>query len=202
MNCSELAVDNMKYVGNNEEYEFINVVQANSIYGKLAKAIKYDDMPSPEDLNHDAVAFVQHASSIASSLQNGKKAVVFCKNGRSRSPCVVAAFYIIFRGLSLLEIKTWFNEVYPRQRPITAAVSSAFPNIDKFENILNLLGRCLADPKKTTWGFNLAGKNCGYNKFGSSLFLLLTTCCYCRHRCQMFRSAWHSPSSCRQYRSC
>lgn len=162
INCTELAVDEMKCGGNSDEYEFINVLQANSIYGKMAKAIKYDDIPSARDINRDAEAFVQYASSIVSALQKGKKAVVFCKNGRSRSPCVVAAFYIIYRGLPLHEIKTWFNEVYPMQRPITAAVSSTFPNIDKFGIILNLLETCLADPKKTARGFNLAGKICSY----------------------------------------
>ena len=159
INCTKLAVVDSD--GNSDECEFIDCRQPNSLYGERAKAIMYDDMPSPREVNRDAEAFVQYASSIVSALEKGKKAVVFCKNGRSRSPCVVAAFFIIYRGHSLREIKMWFNEVYPRQRPVTAETSSNFPNIEKFEAVLNLLERCLANPEKTVRGFNLAGKICG-----------------------------------------
>lgn len=172
INCTKLAVADMRD-GNSDECEFINCRESVSLYGEWAKAIKFDDMPSPREVKRDAVAFVQYASSIASALEKGKKAVVFCKNGRSRSPCVVAAFYIIYRGLPLREIKMWFKELYPKQRPITAAKSSSFPNIEKFEAVLNLLERCLANPEKTVRGFNLAGKIFAANKSWPSLFLLL-----------------------------
>lgn len=158
VNCSRLAVGEIRG-SNSDKCEFIDLLQPNSVYGKWGKAIKYDDILSGRDVSRDAEAFVQYASLIASALEEGKKAVVFCKNGRSRSPCVVAAFYIIYRGLSLREIKEWFNKLYPMQRPVTAQVSSSpFPNIEKFETVLNLLGGCLADPEKTVDGFNLAGK--------------------------------------------
>lgn len=159
VNCSRLAVGEIRG-GNSDKCDFIDLLQPNSVYGKWGKAITYDNIPSGRDVSRDAEAFVQYASLIASALEKGKKAVVFCKNGRSRSPCVIAAFYIIYRGLSLREIKEWFAKLYPMQRPVTARFSSTspFPNIEKFENVLNLLGGCLADPEKTVNGFNLAGK--------------------------------------------
>ncbi len=157
VNCSRLAVAEIRGSSSNK-CELIDLLQPGSVYGKWGKAIKYDGMG--RDVSRDAEAFVQYASLIASALERGKKAVVFCKNGRSRSPCVIAAFYIIYRGLSVREIKDWFAKLYPMQRPVTARFSSTspFPNIEKFENVLNLLGGCLADPEKTVNGFNLAGK--------------------------------------------
>ena len=162
INCTKLAVAELRG-GNSDKYEFINARQPNSTtYGTEAKAIKYDDMPTGNrEVNRDAEAFVQYASSIVSALKTGKIAVVFCKNGRSRSPSVVAAFYVIYRGISLREIEVWFKEVYPRHRPVTAEQSASnFPNIRKFWNVLDRLETCLADPKKTVGGFNLAGKIC------------------------------------------
>ncbi len=167
INCSRLAVGEIRG-GNRDKHkcEFIDLLQPNSVYGKWGKALKYDDIQSGRGVSRDAEAFVQYASSIASTLEKGKKAVVFCRNGRSRSPSVIAAFYIIYRGLSLREIKQWFEKLYPMQRPVSAVASSAvvssspFPNIEKFETVLNLLEGCLADPEKTVRGFNLAGKIC------------------------------------------
>jgi len=121
-------------------------------------ALKWDVMPGPRELKKYSQAFVQYACQIAVALETGKDAVVFCKNGRSRSPSVVATFYLIFRGMSLHEIKKWFSEAYPTQRPDTAKVSSTFPNLEKFENVLQLLVNCLAEPAKSIQGFNLASK--------------------------------------------
>ena len=140
INCTKLAVADIRD-GNSDECEFINCRESMSLYGEWAKEIKFDDMPlGDREVARDAVAFVQYASSIASALEKGKQVVVFCTNGRSRSPCVVAAFFIIYRGHSLREIKMWFKEVYPKQRPITAKKSANFPNIEKFEAVLRLLG--------------------------------------------------------------
>ena len=121
-------------------------------------ALKYDVMPGPRELKRYAQAFVQYACEIAVALEMGKDAVVFCKNGRSRSPSAVATFFLLFRGMSLDEIKKWFGEAYPAQRPTTAKVSSVFPNLEKFDNVLLLLIKCLVEPTKSIQGFNLYSK--------------------------------------------
>ena len=106
-------------------------------------------------------AFVKCACRIDVALETGKDALVCCSIGRSRSPSVTAAFFVLFRGVSLDGeggIKCWFQEAYAAQRPETARVSLCFPNLEKFEAILNLLAKCRASPSVTIRGFNLAGE--------------------------------------------
>jgi rhodanese-related sulfurtransferase len=160
INCTRLVGDELS---NNNQYEVIDVSKAYVRCGKNAKALDLDEIPSERDVNRYAEAFVQFSSAIAAALEKGKNVVCYCNNGRSRSPSVAAAFYIIYRGMSLNEIKMWYKEAYHKQRPETARDSVNFPNLHRFEQILVLLQKCLANPNETVQGFNLAGKwICGY----------------------------------------
>jgi len=139
--------------------QLIDVRKPDSRFDHNGRGLSLDVMPQGQsEENRFADAIVQHASAIAVALATGKKALVYCENGRSRSPAVVAAFYILFRGVSLGGVKIWFREAYPIQRPLTANVSASFPNLGKFECVLNLPTLCLKEPTTTVRGFNLAGK--------------------------------------------
>ena len=153
-NCTKLAV------GDDEEgRELINCRSSYHRYGDIAIAIPWDEMPSEWTFRTYTRAFVQLASAIAYTLEHEEKIpLVYCKNGRSRSPCVIAAFFVLYRGLTVEEIEVWFKETYPAQRPETAKESTVFPNLDKFKNILVFLGVCSANPGETKRGFNLAGE--------------------------------------------
>lgn len=160
INCTQPRGDEFanNKPADNESIQLINVRKSDIRFGEKGLALQWDVMPESRQVKKFAQAFVQYASAIAVALETGKDAVVYCKNGRSRSPSVVAAFYIIFRGMSLDETKKWFGEAYPAQRPDTATVSSNFPNLERFENVLQFLVKCLAEPTKIIQGFNLAGK--------------------------------------------
>jgi len=142
----------------------VNVRLAHGYFKDEGRAISRDVNPGPtaREISTFAEAFVQHASVIAMALGTGKNALVYCQNGRSRSPSVIAAFFIIFRGVPLGELKSWFNEVYPKQRPATARVSAEFPNMSRFEPILMFLQKCANKPTETRLGFNLAGEYYDY----------------------------------------
>ena len=153
-NCTKLAVRN-----DEEGRELINCRSSYDRYGQQGLAIPWDEMASERTFKTYTRAFVQLASAIAYTLEKEEKIpLVYCKNGRSRSPSVVAAFFIIYRGLTVNEIDAWFKETYHAQRPVTAMTSSNFPNLDKFKNILIFLEECLANPEKTNRGFTLAGE--------------------------------------------
>ena len=141
-----------------EKLQLIDVRKADGRFGNDGRGIVWDYMPEGRDVKVFAETFVQLACVVAEALANGKKVLLYCKNGRSRSPAVVATFYILFRGVSLGGVKMWFKEAYPTQRPLTASVSASFPNLERFECILNLFTECLKDPTTTVRGFNLAGK--------------------------------------------
>ena len=144
----------------------IDVRKSDSRFGHARRDISWDTLPMPKELRSFATAFVQNACIMAAALESGKDVIIYCKNGRSRSPCVVAAFYLLFRGFSLAHIKKWFGEAYPAQRPLTAEKSSVFPNLHKFLNVLHLLIDCIQVPTNTVRGFNLDGEQC----------LLIDTC--------------------------
>lgn len=171
INCTQLVGDQLNNnMMENEELtgllkdkkdgnlQLIDVRKADGRFGNDGRGLVWDFMPEGRDVKVFAETFVQLASVIAEALANGKKVLLYCKNGRSRSPAVVATFYILFRGVSLGGVKMWFREAYPTQRPLTASVSASFPNLERFECVLNLFTECLKEPTTTVRGFNLAGK--------------------------------------------
>lgn len=67
--------------------------------------------------------------------------ILHCRNGRSRSPAVVMAFFVLFRGMTQQDVDRWFQIVFPSQRPETAKCSAPgiFPNTAKFANAIEFL---------------------------------------------------------------
>jgi len=89
--------------------------------------------PTPARIKKVALEILSHAFNIAMELSDGWECFVYCKNARSRSPAVIAAFYIVFRGRKYDDVKAWLDVAYKTQRPITANASVDFPNFPKFE---------------------------------------------------------------------
>jgi hypothetical protein len=70
---------------------------------------------------------------IQQSLRHGD-VVVCCWNGRSRSPTVVAAWLIEYRGLSLACAKAFMEDAFQIQRPrLSKTAGSSVPNLSKFD---------------------------------------------------------------------
>ena len=87
-------------------------------------------------------SFVQYACVIALTLESKEQdTLVLCKNGRSRSPSVMAAFFVLFRGYQLGSIQEWFRCAYREQRPATHAVSNRFPNFERFARVLEKIAK-------------------------------------------------------------
>lgn len=85
--------------------------------------------------------FIKFATRIAILARLKKpRILVYCKNGRSRSPSVIATFFVLFRGFAVEEVKSWFNIAFPKQRPVTNKASRCgFPNFDKFTDVLEAI---------------------------------------------------------------
>jgi hypothetical protein len=68
--------------------------------------------------------------------------VVHCKNGRSRSPTVILAFFML-RGIPLQSATQFLIKAFHSQRPTIAKSSASFPNFPKFDNVILSLGNSL-----------------------------------------------------------
>jgi len=81
---------------------------------------------------------VDYACLMHSHLEQHGSVVVHCKNGRSRSPTVILAFFML-RGIGRTHAIAFLEEAFQIQRPTIALRSPAFPNFAKFDNVtLNL----------------------------------------------------------------
>jgi hypothetical protein len=148
MNCTRTSARSLLLKDDNDrETEGVYVNLPYEEYGDKGLGLTWDCAPehAKEEVRH-AKCFIQFACVIAGKLKNGKDVVVYCKNGRSRSPSVLASFFLIFRGMSLSSIFKWFRKAYKDQRPLTNRVSASFPNFDRFGGVLRLLEKALRTP--------------------------------------------------------
>jgi hypothetical protein len=149
MNCIRTSALSLLDKENDEETEGVYVNEPREEYGDKGLGLKWDCTPEhAKEEVRQAKCFIQFACVIAGKLKNGKNVVVYCKNGRSRSPSVLASFFLIFRGMPLSSIFKWFREAYKSQRPLTNQVSASFPNFDRFGGVLLLLEKALRTPDK------------------------------------------------------
>ena len=88
--------------------------QGEGVAGGLS--MYHDSMAGPEEINaHKAV--LQFATHMACTLTSGD-AALHCMNGRSRSPAVCVAFFLVFRGgleMQLDALLGWVLCVLPRR---------------------------------------------------------------------------------------
>jgi hypothetical protein len=147
MNCTRTSALSLLEKANDRQTEGVYVNEPREEYGDKGLGLKWDCAPehAKEELRQ-AKCFIQLACVIAEKLKNGKNVVVYCKNGRSRSPSVLASFFLIFRGMPLSSIFKWFRMAYKTQRPLTNQVSASFPNFDRFGGVLRLLEKAMLTP--------------------------------------------------------
>jgi hypothetical protein len=65
--------------------------------------------------------------------------IIHCLNSRSRSPSVLLAYFVLFRGIQLEKAKKWLHMAFQSQRPIITRVSSDVPKFFKFEDVIRSL---------------------------------------------------------------
>ena len=68
---------------------------------------------------------VDYCCQMHKALMKTKRVVVYCKNGRSRSPCVILAFYLL-RGMSRDHAVEYLTLAFQTQRPTIYERSANF----------------------------------------------------------------------------
>ena len=109
-------------------------------------AFDWDSFVAPNNVDRFCMLLVAYSTFIHCQLKQPDVStiVVFCDNGRSRSPNVLVAFFMIFRGLTYPSAISWLRESFHAQRPCIAAASPEFPNFSKFWNLMQRLSGMLA----------------------------------------------------------
>ena len=128
--------------------------------GGNSVALNWNEMANgTAEIDRQIKAFVQFACVIAYELKQGRDILVYCKDGRSRSPCVMAVFFVLFRGYSRQKTKDWFNEAFSKQRPATYEISRAgnFPNFERFDLVLEKISLS-NNPENSRWYNLVRGK--------------------------------------------
>ena len=125
----------------NEPLVRMNVTKPYAGFGKEGVGLRCDSRPDPGEIKKVVRAFVQFSCLIENSFQKGSNVLVNCQEGRSRSPNVMMAHIITFRGKPLDKVQEWFKKAFRSQRPKTSKVSPNFPNCDTFFPVLEFLVR-------------------------------------------------------------
>ena len=126
-----------------DDFQIVSVHRRGVPFRLNAKALTHDEFVAPRRMQKFLEQLVDYATWVALALANREKVVVHCKNGRSRSPCVILAFFMIFRGLREDIGRKWLTPTFRQQRPEIAKVSPQFPNYTKFNNVLEELQKHL-----------------------------------------------------------
>merc|ERR1711871_434859 len=95
-----------------------------------------DSTPESNKVPEEAKKHLVEATKLAVELASDRDVLIYCNNGRSRSPSIVAMFFIAFRGRQYEEVLDWFKSVYPEHRALTGSVVPILPNLAKFESLL------------------------------------------------------------------
>jgi len=95
-----------------------------------------DSTPESNKVPDEAKKHLAEATKLAVELASDRDVLIYCNNGRSRSPSIVAMFFIAFRGRKYKEVLDWFKSVYTEHRALTGSVVPNLPNLAKFELLL------------------------------------------------------------------
>ena len=109
--------------------------------------------------------FVDFSCLMRSYLERYGVVVVHCKNGRSRSPTVILAHFII-SGMKREFATDWLEHAFQAQRPTIASKSCDFPNFSKFFNVTVALAKDVSE--SAPWISQRIAENAGLHAGGSS----------------------------------
>eukprot|EP00943_MAST-04B_sp_MAST-4B-sp1_P009364 g9364.t1 len=107
----------------------------------LKSILKSDAYVHNQNIKNAVKTFTDYALYIHLQLLEHNTFVLCCKNGRSRSPNVVLAFLMLFRGMTYSMATSWLTALFKIQRPYIAAKSAVFPNFSKYFNLFNEIER-------------------------------------------------------------
>ena len=102
------------------------------------KRFTYDSFVDTKNVDKFCKLLIDYSCWMNQLLLVHKKVVIFCKNGRSRSPNVVLAF-LLLRGMTRDDAVGWLTLANRTQRPHISRTSAAFPNFVSGEVLVVLL---------------------------------------------------------------
>ena len=107
------------------EVRRIDVTTNESCSGNVYMIFTHDSFVGPTKVLEFSQMLVDYCCEMHDALMKTKRVVVYCKNGRSRSPCVVLAFYIL-RGMSRDHAVEYLRLAFQTQRPTIYERSANF----------------------------------------------------------------------------
>ena len=91
----------------------------------VTRRFTHDQFVGAKKVQEFAAMLVDYSCEMHKALMKTKRVVVYCKNGRSRSPCVVLAFYLL-RGMSRDHAVEYLRLAFQTQRPTIYERSANF----------------------------------------------------------------------------
>ena len=124
----------------------INVAKEAIPFLSSSEPFSHDDhMVYSSDLEATCKVIVHYSTyvHILLNTHNENVLIISCLRGRSRSPCVILCFLILFRGFNTQHAINFLSTAFRQQRPTMALLSSKqqknFPNLSKYLNVCNHL---------------------------------------------------------------
>jgi len=126
------------------------------------KRFTFDSFVDTKNVDKFCKLLIDYSCWMNQLLLVHKKVVIFCKNGRSRSPNVVLAF-LLLRGMTRDAAVGWLTLANKTQRPHISRTSAAFPNFVKFFNVTLKLHNELKEWRLNPAIINEVGERIKYN---------------------------------------
>jgi hypothetical protein len=105
---------------------------------------------------------------IEAALLSGKNVVIFCENSRSRSPSVLVAHQLLFRGYEVHSSMVWFRYLYADHRKKSYLVSTKFPNFDYWTSTLEFIQKEYTNPSMLVPPVKEIVETCSSNFFSGN----------------------------------
>jgi len=107
------------------EVRRIDVTTSESCSGCVDMVFSHDWCVDPSKVLAYSQMLVDYSCAMHDALMKTKRVVVYCKNGRSRSPCVILAFYLL-RGMTRDHAVEYLTLAFQTQRPTIHERSANF----------------------------------------------------------------------------
>ena len=107
------------------EVRRIDVTTNESCSDSVDMIFTHDSFVGPHKVLEFSQMLVDYCCEMHDALMKTKRVMVYCKNGRSRSPCVVLAFYLL-RGMSRDHAVEYLTLAFQTQRPTIYERSANF----------------------------------------------------------------------------
>jgi hypothetical protein len=107
------------------EVRRIDVTSNESCSDNVDMIFTHDSFVDSKQVSTYSQMLVDYSCAMHDALMKTKRVVVYCKNGRSRSPCVVLAFYLL-RGMPRDHAVEYLTLAFQNQRPTIYERSANF----------------------------------------------------------------------------